>query len=64
MERPKADVFIHVKGFHSFIQPRPSMTDELAGTRFQFLQRIGICPVDGVCKINRLPLDVGIKWLR
>ena len=52
---PKRTFFIHVKGFHSFIQPRPSMTDELAGTRFQLLQRLGLCPVDGVCKRAACP---------
>ena len=33
---PKRTHFIHVKRGHSLIQPRPSMTDALVGTRFQF----------------------------
>ena len=44
---PKRTFFVMSNG-HSFIQPRPSMTDALAGTIFQFTATVRFCPVDGV----------------
>ena len=41
-------LFFVMSNGHSFIQPRPSMTDALAGTIFQFTATVRFCPVDGV----------------